>query len=807
MSETNTVTVGSRRFSFDTAALWTLIGSVSFAALVLIPSGTIPFLYTKVSVLALGGLVALAFFILARLTRGSLIVPPLGLLGALWLVPLAYGLSTLFSGVNLSTALFGSDLEPDTFGFVLLLAAFGTLTALVLRRTLHFRKFFASLGFVLGAVLVFQVLFVLLGRVAPNVISSATTLPGTLSDLGMLAGLGAVISLLAVRFLELSGRSRTLLFVLIGLSLFALALANAPLMWGFVALGALGLFIEAIMHRRAPADEADLDGVETLGPDTDEPVMGDEQRSLATPLIVLIVSLFFLIGGSTIGNALVTALGTNVIDVRPSWQSTFDIGSHVYASSPLFGSGPGTFSEKWLQFRDQSLNETIFWNVDFTSGIGYIPTSFVTTGVLGVLAWLSFIGLFLFIGLRALLTRRSDDKLLRFVSIASFTGALYVLALSVFSVPGPIVLAVGFLLLGVFISSLRYDSRGRHEWGVIFAKNPRIGFMVVFGFTLLLLASVLAAYVIIERYLGTMAYAEAAQALTEGDIEGAESAVNRALLFVPTDRAYQLASAIGVARMNQIAADESLSASDAQTQFQAALSSSIEAALTATRLQPNRYQNWAVLGSVYQTVVPLRIEGAYENAKTAYERAMALNPSNPTLPFALAQLEIAQGNNAAAEEYLNQAIGLKNDYTEAIYLLSQLQVAAGRAREALEAAEAAAYFAPNDPAVLFQVGILRSGTGDNQGAIAALMRAVDLNPQYANARFFLAVAYAQLGQYQDALAQLEAVAALSEENAQAVAADMNLLRANRNPFPPSRLGALGIPQPGVTDQAQPQTAR
>ncbi|MFV0972323.1 tetratricopeptide repeat protein, partial [Klebsiella pneumoniae] len=101
-------------------------------------------------------------------------------------------------------------------------------------------------------------------------------------------------------------------------------------------------------------------------------------------------------------------------------------------------------------------------------------------------------------------------------------------------------------------------------------------------------------------------------------------------------------------------------------------------------------------GNVYQSVVSLKIEGSYDAAKAAYDRAIALNPTNPTLPFALAQLEIAQGNAVAAEEALISAIGLKRDYTEAILMLSQLQVQQGKAREALEAAEAAAYFAPNE---------------------------------------------------------------------------------------------------------------
>jgi tetratricopeptide (TPR) repeat protein len=162
----------------------------------------------------------------------------------------------------------------------------------------------------------------------------------------------------------------------------------------------------------------------------------------------------------------------------------------------------------------------------------------------------------------------------------------------------------------------------------------------------------------------------------------------------------------------------------------------------------------------------------------------------------------------AAEGYLTQAITLKHDYVEAIFLLSQLEAQEGRAKEALQAAEAAAYFAPNDAAVAFQVGILRSANGDAAGAVQALSRAIDLNPSFANAHFFLGVMYALQAKYDLALAELEKVAAFSPENAKAVADDMAILRAGRNPFPPSRLGALGLGQtvaePSSTNKAKSQ---
>lgn len=120
-----------RRFSFDTGAIWALIAAGGLATVSFIPSQVIPFIYTKITIAALAALVALVFFILARLRRGNVIVPPLALLGATWIVPAAYMLSALFSGVGISRAFFGTDMETDTLGFIVLSASLTTLVALV----------------------------------------------------------------------------------------------------------------------------------------------------------------------------------------------------------------------------------------------------------------------------------------------------------------------------------------------------------------------------------------------------------------------------------------------------------------------------------------------------------------------------------------------------------------------------------------------------------------------------------------------------------------------------------------------------
>ncbi|HEX8947200.1 MAG TPA: tetratricopeptide repeat protein [Candidatus Paceibacterota bacterium] len=784
------LSVSTRRWSFESAAFWALLATVFLAVVAFVPLAAVPFLYTKASVFALGVIVTFILYVLARLTLGNIVAPPLPLLGALWLVPIAYGISTIFSSAPATISVFGHAFETDTFGFMLIAGFLGALAALVVRRAEQYRSFLRTGATLVGVVLLAQLAILVVGNVSSS-IDPAFSIVGSFADLAALLGLGVVMTLLASRFLQLSSRVSAMLGVMTVVALFFLALANNTLTWVLVGLTALGLFVEGVMRRVSNASETsfELDEVDADDEEvevTTEEVVFDEggtsRSQIGMPLVVLAVSVFFIIGGSTVAGVLDNALKVQMLDVRPSWGATIGVGKQTYKTEALFGSGPNTFSQQWLAFRDASINTTQFWNTDFSNGIGFVPTSFVTTGVVGMLAWLLFFGALLFFGLRALLMREAEDPSMRAIAVVTFVGTVYLMLQLIFQVPGPALIVLAFVLAGLFASVLRYfEPRG--QVGVTFAQSPRIGFVIVFALTLLLLASVGAAYLVVERYIAQVDMLRVSNAVSAGDLETADAAAAQALLLVASDDAYRAEALIGTARMSQLIQSASAqSTSKVQQELQSLISKSVSAGQAAVKLNPDEYRNWFVLGSVYQTVVPLKVQGAYEAAKEAYGKAQALDPTSPVIPFTLAQLAIANQSYADAEPLLQKAIALKADYTQAIFLLSQLEAQLGKSDEALKEAESAAYFAPNDPSVLLQVGVLREGKGDFAGAIDALSQAVALNPTYANARYFLAVAYANANQYAQAADQLRAVSKLSAENAQAVAANIAALDNGTNPF-------------------------
>ncbi len=778
-----------RRRSLETFSVWALLVTVIVALFVFIPSASVPLAITKTFLLAAGALITLALYILARLSRGNVILPPITLVGALWLPVVAYALSAAFSGASFTTALWGTPLEPDTLGFMLVVAVLGTMTARALRRPEQYRSFLRAGAYVFGVLVALQALVVIVGQFSPGTVSPSFSIVGSVSGLASLLGLGVIGILIALRELEMSARAHRNLLLVGIVAVILLAVTNSFLVWVLVALASLGLFVESVMQRKPTGGDADLADVAVVD---EEPLAADEGRhSLVLPLAVLAVSLFFLIGG-TLGSALASTFHVNEVNVRPSWQSTFSVGSKVFSSSPVFGSGPGTFGVEWLKYRDASLNSTVFWNIDFSSGIGFIPTSFVTTGLIGVLAWVGLLALLILFGLRTLILRASQDAFVRYVALFSFLASVYLFTVAIFDLPNAIVLALAFVFAGLFASTARFSAFGR-QWGVVFSRSPRLGFIIVFSLTILLLGSVVAAYTLVGHYIATTELAAAQQSYSTGDLDGADRAVQSSISFAPSAAAYQIASGVAATRLNQIAASTTMSRATAQQAFQSALSTGINAALTATNLAPSDYQNWLALGNLYSQAVPLGVSGAYDSAKTAYNKAQALNPTNPQIPYILAQLDIANKNTKAAQDDLKAAIALKQDYTSAIFLLSQLEVQDGNVKDALASALAAAYFQPNDPNILFQVGILYAAQNDLANAAMALAAAVNANPQFANARYFLSAVYAKQGDMTNALAQMQAIADMSADNAKAVATQLAALTAGKNPFPANLLSLPSTP--------------
>ncbi len=757
-------TGGEKTDFLRSSATTLLVALAALSPLIIVPLLSVPFQFTKAAFVVLLGLLALVAYLAGVLKNGRFALPRSVLLGAAWLVPLAYAFAGALSE-SPALSFFGRALEVDTVVFLAVMAALLSLGALAPRDGADvFRVLVALLGSA-AVVGLFQVARVAVGSDALSLgilRDLAANIFGKWNDLGIFFGLVAILSFVALDRISLNLPARIAFGSLGALALVLVALVNFPLVWIVLGLFMLGFvvagFSRSLFRRGA----------------------GEGKRAL--PLVagaLLALSVVFLLGGESMRRALTDSLGITYLEARPSLQSTLEVGKSVFAEHPAFGLGPNTFLLAWARFKPDGVNATPFWSADFGSGVGHVPTAFATAGLVGGGAWVVFLGVFLASGFRAFVAGGGRGAPLRFLAFASFLGALYLWIFTVIYVPNAVLVALAFLLSGLFVAAVRADG-GISDVVVDFDANPRLGFVASLLMTVLMLAAVATLYVVGMRYAGAVLEQRSSLSLTlAGDADAAERDALSAARLTKSANAYRLAAEAAVAKMNAIVAENPTPSEETRALFQRTLSAGLEYAKEAARRGGEFPESWTTLARVYHAVVPLRIQGAYESAKLSYEEALARSPKSPGILLALARLELANGSPDAAREYLNRALSLKADYTEAVFLLAQIDVAAGRVESAIASVEGALVLAPQNPVLWFGLGYLKY-TKRDASAVAALERAVALRDDYANAHYFLGLSYYRAGRTEDAIRALERVEELNPESAD-VKLILENLRSGRSP--------------------------
>lgn len=746
-----------------------------------IPSASFPFQFSKMFLLSLFVLVPFACWILARLKDGKFVLPATVIIIAAAGTLLAAMISGLFSGA-VGWSFSGQFLDLGTVGSMAVLFLLMFLVPIVFcskDRVFYAYIVFFSAFFLIA---VFQILRLIFGAdfLSFGIFTDMTSNTlGKWNDLGIFFGIGAVLSLITIELISLSRFFKILSYTALVVSLFFLALVNFTPVWYILGIFSLIFLVYVISFDKSEGAAA-LSSVSSLD---EEPAVSSGLRKVPlTSLVILVISLVFILGGDQIGSALANKLNITQIEARPSWAATLAVAKSVMANNPLLGGGPDRFAEKWVLYKPDGINSTVFWNTDFSFGVGFIPTFLITTGLLGALAWIIFLGLFLFIGFKAALSS-TTDKVSRYLVSSSFLVSLFLWIINIVYIPGLTLVAMTFFFTGLFIASV-YQSGIIRPKIISFVEDPRKGFVSVLTLILLLIGTIAAGYSSVEKFIASVYFQKGVVIFNnEGNVDKAEQYILKAAALDTSAAYYRSLVQIDMIRMSALISQSSngVSADTIRTRFRNFLSAALNHAQQAVSIDQADYQNWISLGQVYEAVVPLKISNAYESASSAYLQALSLNPKSPSLLLTLARLEMSHGDNAKAKNYIARALQQKNNYTDAIFLLAQIQVAEGNIKDAISSVEAASYLAPNDSGTFFQLGLLRYSNKDFAGAAGALERAIALNPQYANAKYFLGLSYQRLGRIAPAIAQFNDLKATNPDNKE-VALILRNLNAGLDPF-------------------------
>lgn len=748
----------------DRAAFYVLQAVLFLSPIFFIPSISVPFQTGRAAFMLLGIVLSFALWAIARLKDGRFEMPKVWLYAGAGALALAYTLSAVFSP-NHAASYAGAGLDIGSLAFFLPSLILFALVPIIVRRA---EEVFYSYAAILASFFVVAIYHVIRFIGGPDTLSfglltdATSSILGKWNDLGVFFGFTALVSLITLERAALSRVMKILAYVALVVSLALVVVVNFAPVWISLAVLSLVFLVHKVSFEKSG----------TLG-----------SRIPYRALAVLILSVLFVFGGSKIGALVAESLGTSQVEVRPSWAATFDVSKATLAQDPVFGAGPNRFSSEWLASKPDGINSTIFWNVDFNYGIGFLPSLVATTGIVGGLAALAFLALLVALMVKALF-RGEASPFSRYLVLSSLFGSAYLWIFSVIYVPSAGLWMLTLVMTGLFVASLREDKVV--GWGsVSVGEKPSLSFVSVLLTILALIGAVAFAYFVVIKLLSGVYFQKGIVAANvKSDVAAAELNIGKAISLAPSDVYYRSLSEIYLVRINQLLQNDKITQSEAQSQFQGLLSASIQAAQAAVAFDKTNYQNHMALGRVYEAVVPLKIEGAYDSAKASYEAALKENPMSPEIYLVLARLETAKQDSKAAKDYIAKALEKKGDYADAIYLLSQIQIAEGDVANAINSVSAIATLSPNDSGVFFQLGLLYYNQKNYQNAVLALERAITLNPQYANAKYFLGLAYYQVKDTAKALAQFKDLEKTNPDNKD-IQTIISNLEAGKAPIPAS----------------------
>ena len=725
----------------------TIFGSLFF----FIPYVSVTLEAAKGFLLSVGVTLALFFWLIARLGEGKFVVPKDRLILFGGIIPLVFFIASLFSS-SLYISLFGRGFEIGTFGSMLVLYVLFFLSSMYFQTEKRLWYFFGGL---FGAAIVLAVfelinLFIGFGRF-PGLLNGLTSgnLVGSWNNFALLFGLIILLCGFTIEFLNTKKLFTVIQYVLLVVSLFFLIILNIPFVWLLVGVFSLVFAVYTISLKRTTVAIAAVEG--------------ENKKFPFASLLVFFVCLIFLVGSNSIGALISQRINIANTDVRPSLVATGQVAYKSLRHDPLFGTGPNTFVNDWALWQPKAIAQTPYWNVDFENGSGLIPTFLVTTGLVGLAAFILFIVVFLMRSIQSLRIA-VQNPLSNYFIVTTFMIALYSWLTLVFYSPNVIMLILAFASSGVLLGILVYK-KAVPSVELSFLNDPRHSFFVILGLIVVMIAAISTTYVYAEKFVSVIYFSKGLNSdNTAASLARSENMLGSALLLDKNDIYYRTLSQVYIAEIGNLITNKDIPQDKLKLGLQQLVNNASQSASLAVAQNPKQYLNYMNLGNVYASLVPLSVVNSYDSAVTAYSKASELAPNNPSIILARASLEYAHKNTADAQKYIQQALALKPDYTDAMFLQAQIYVDSGDTADAIKEAQTASLASPNDASIFYRLGLLQYNNSAFTDAVSSFETSVVIDPTNVNARFYYAQSLKKVGRSADALAQFKILNQLVPNN-------------------------------------------
>jgi len=460
----------------------------------------------------------------------------------------------------------------------------------------------------------------------------------------------------------------------------------------------------------------------------------------------------------------IPGLPTTPLEVSPSQKTTFNIVSKTLMTntptSLLLGSGPATFAYDYSKFKPETINQTVFWGVRFSSGASEILDKLGTYGILGLISFLGILAIFFWLAFKGLIKKTAKGDSLWVFGLGIFASWLAAAAGQFLYFTN---LTLSFLFW-IFTASFIVLSENRvKSWELKPSSLANIGVSFIFIFILIFGVGVF--FLGGQRYIAEVRYLQGIRAFQGGDNRAAVTSLLSAISHTTgnQDNYWRDISQVYLFRINEEIAKKDISQEELKKVIPSLVSNAINSAKQSTDISPENVANWTVRGFVYRQVRSL-INGADEWAIKSYEEAAKLESTNPYIYTELGRVYLAMNEKEKAQEQFQKALDLKSDYAPAHFQIASISIMEGKTEEAIEKMETAKQLSPFDVGLAFQLGVLYYSDKQFDKAKAEFERTVSLNENYSNARYFLGLVYDREGKKSEAISQFEKVANLNPDN-------------------------------------------
>lgn len=435
-----------------------------------------------------------------------------------------------------------------------------------------------------------------------------------------------------------------------------------------------------------------------------------------------------------------------VLNQKTSWLISYNSAT-ADVKSGFLGSGPGTFHYDFASQKPIEANQSWLWQIRFDRAGSHLAEILGTMGFLGILAYLGIIGMFLLISY--FLLKSSKFQLPILLTLALLVGQIVFYQNTTLAV-------LFWLALGLSVVSWQGLFR---EKVVSFKEFPELS--LIFSTIVIILGVVLliAYFFGAQFYLANINYAKAQRMVMGPERVNVLVKTVRLNPNVPRYR-----TALARAYMTE-ALTEMAKPQEEQDAARLAniVARAIDQARIATDLGPNQVATWETRGVIYREI-RMVATGAAEWGVKSFERAIALEPTNPVLYTELGKLYIALGDDQKAREEFDRALSQKSDYADALIQIALMSERQSNFAEAISKMEELAGIYPLSPEVLFQLGRLYFNNNQIEQAIIQFKRVLILLPNHSNAHYSLALAYVAQGNTSLAIQEFEKVLELNPGN-------------------------------------------